>query len=190
MALSHAPPLVPWSVVFTASLVGAVIDVRRRRIPNWLTAPVLCAGLVWSAWVIGRWGLLDGVLGCLLLSTPYVVLFLFAGGGAGDAKLMGAIGAWLGVGYGSFVLVSVCVCGAILGIVYAIACRRFRSVVGNVGLVSQGVLALVASRQGIAAAEQIVPRPDNMTKMPYGLAIFAGTVGGWMGVFLWKWMTL
>ena len=34
--------------------------------------------------------------GALLLGIPFVILFLIAGGGAGDAKMMAAIGAWVG----------------------------------------------------------------------------------------------
>src|SRR5579862_4134626 len=171
MALSHVPWGLQWCVVLGASIVAALTDLHRRRIPNWLTGPVLLAGLIWSGWTAGRWGVADGLLGCIVLSLPYVLLFLIGGGGAGDAKLMGALGIWLGLGYGCVELVSVCVCGALIGICWAAAVGRLGSVAANIVLVSKGVSAVATSRQGVAAAADLVPKPSDMTKMPYGLAI-------------------
>ena len=50
-----------WSVVIGASLVGAAFDLRSRRIPNWLTFPVLLAGLVTACFWGGWAGLADGL---------------------------------------------------------------------------------------------------------------------------------
>ena len=89
-----------WGVVIGTALAAAVCDLRTRRVPNLLTGPIVLAGLAWGIWVGGWAGLADSVAGCLLLAIPYVLLFVFAGGGAGDAKLMGAIGSrWLLQGY-------------------------------------------------------------------------------------------
>lgn len=99
---------VPWAVVVAASLVAAMTDIASRRIPNILTGPLLLGGVVWAAWTAGPSGLADSISACVLLALPYVLLFLFAGGGAGDAKLMGAVGAWLGMVNGLIVLSCVC----------------------------------------------------------------------------------
>jgi prepilin signal peptidase PulO-like enzyme (type II secretory pathway) len=87
--------LFQWGVVFGTSLAAAIFDLRSKRIPNALTIPLLVAGLVWATWIGGLSGLGNAAAACFLLALPYVFLFLFAKGGAGDAKLMGAIGAWL-----------------------------------------------------------------------------------------------
>ena len=102
----HSVVPVQWGVVLCVSLIGAITDLRSGRIPNFLTMPILLAGATWAVWLCGPAGLADALLGCLLLATPYVLLFVFAGGGAGDAKLMGAIGAWLGVVNGLVALAS------------------------------------------------------------------------------------
>jgi prepilin peptidase CpaA len=185
MTLSHAAPARQWAVVLGATLTAAIIDARSRRIPNWLTLGLLAAGLAWSGITLGRWGLADGLLGCVMLALPYIVLFQVAGGGAGDAKMMGALGAWLGLGYGTVVLVAVCISGAILGILYAVVRRRLASVTANIALVSQSVAAIAVSRQGLSQAAQLVPRPTQMLAMPYGLAICAGTWAAGLGIFLW-----
>jgi prepilin peptidase CpaA len=94
--------------------VAAVFDIRERRVPNWLTYGATVAALGWQAWtgsvVAGLWGALAcGVIGILL----YVISRL----GAGDAKLLIAVGAWLGVGLGLDVALWTLLGGAIVAIV-------------------------------------------------------------------------
>src|SRR6056297_2650346 len=104
-ALWHdSVPLIQWATVLGASLAAAGWDIRCRRIPNFLTGPVLLAGLIWAAASAGWAGLGDSLAAAALLGLPYVVLFLQCGGGAGDAKLMMALGAWLGLVNGVVVL--------------------------------------------------------------------------------------
>ena len=86
-----------WSVVIVASLAAAAFDLRTRHIPNILTGPLLLSGLIWSGWHGGLAGLGDAAAACAVLAVPFVFMFLFCNGGAGDAKLMAGIGAWLGL---------------------------------------------------------------------------------------------
>ena len=106
-----------WGVIISASLVSAIWDVRSRRIPNMITFPLLLAGLIWATWHGGLSSLAEAAGACVLLALPYVFLFVFANGGAGDAKLMGAIGAWLGFKQGIIVLCCVATAGIILAII-------------------------------------------------------------------------
>jgi prepilin peptidase CpaA len=92
------------AIVFSFTLTGAICDVRTRKLPNWLTVSAFFAGMVFQA-VVGF--LADGWsgLGHQLLfalvgfATGFGILFvmwLIGGSGAGDVKMMGAVGAWLG----------------------------------------------------------------------------------------------
>jgi prepilin peptidase CpaA len=82
-----------------ASLVLAAIacwtDLRTRRIPNVLTFGAAGVGLAFHAFFSGSGPLtaLAGWITGVLLFSP---LFLLRGMGAGDLKLLGALGAWLG----------------------------------------------------------------------------------------------
>lgn len=72
------------------------LDWRSRRIPNWLTVPGLLAGMAVSTLAAGWAGFKSGLAGAglmLALLLPFVIL---RGLGAGDWKLMGALGAFLG----------------------------------------------------------------------------------------------
>ena len=73
----------------------------------------------------------DALAACVMLALPYVVLFVFAGGGAGDAKLMGAIGTWLGLVNGVVALAAVAASGILLAVAFALARRRLLVVLMN-----------------------------------------------------------
>jgi prepilin peptidase CpaA len=70
-------------------------DVRTRRIPNVLTFGAAGAGLAFHAFFSGS-GPLTALAGWLTGVLFFSPLFLLRGMGAGDLKLLGALGAWLG----------------------------------------------------------------------------------------------
>jgi len=176
-----------WGAVLSASLAGAVCDLRTRRIPNALTGPFFLAGAVWEACAHGWAGLGDGMVGCLLMAAPFVALFLFtpAGGGAGDAKLMGALGVWLGRSNGLVALMSVLAAGVVVGVAYAVARKRLRGVTLNLMILIYGILGLAGGRHKWSEAEQVLSSTQAMLPVPYGLSILAGVCLA-MGIAVWK----
>ncbi|MDB5293225.1 MAG: type prepilin leader peptidase family protein [Phycisphaerales bacterium] len=173
--LAHpSMPSFQWGAVIAASLVAAVIDARVRRIPNWLTGPFFLCGLMWAGWNSGMAGVLDAMGAAVLLALPYVILFTIAGGGAADAKLMGALGAWLGVSNGCIVLVAVCISGAVMGIGYALIKGQARGVLCNIAVICFGLAMVIAGRRKWSEAAQMLPSPRHMLAIPYGVAAFIG----------------
>ena len=81
-------------ILFTSAAV--VFDLRSRRIPNWLTVSSGALGLVYHLATGGISGLGFGLGGFVVGFGVLLVLWLVGGGGGGDVKLMGAVGAWLG----------------------------------------------------------------------------------------------
>ncbi len=83
-------------------LALATIDWRIYRLPDVLTAALFVLGLDATAW-LAPWDLTDHLLGAVIGLTVFV-LFGFAyralrhrdGVGLGDAKLLGALGMWVG----------------------------------------------------------------------------------------------
>ncbi len=173
-----------WAVVAGVSLAAAICDVRTRRIPNALTAPVFVAGLLQALLVVGASGFADAVKGSVLLALPFILLFFFSHGGAGDAKLMGAIGTWLGLQQGFVVLCAVLASGLVLSLATAVAKRRFKIVMANVFFMVYGFLLAFFTEKKIriSAAEPDRDKTDILT-VPYGVAIFAGVCIG--GIIIW-----
>lgn len=77
--------------------IAAYTDTRFWKIPNKLTVPFFVLGLVYQVAFWGWPGLQDGLGGFALGFGTYFLLFLVAGGGGGDVKLMGALSVWMGV---------------------------------------------------------------------------------------------
>ena len=80
-----------WIVVMAIALLAGLVDLFTRRVPNMLTGPAWILGLAWALGDGGVGRFAEVLAASVILATPYVLLFLFAGGGAGDAKLMAAI---------------------------------------------------------------------------------------------------
>jgi len=178
-------PAVQWGIVLGASLAAAITDARSRRIPNWLTGPMLLAGLVFAAFVGGLSGVLDATAACLVLALPYVLLFALAGGGAGDAKLMGAIGAWLGMVYGTATLVAVCLSGVVMGLIYAASAHRLGAVGATMSTLVRAAIYPLFRIGSLRDVPHLMPEEKESQTMPYGLAILAGVVIAATGAWLW-----
>jgi prepilin peptidase CpaA len=176
--------MLQWGVVIGASLLAALSDLREKRIPNALTFPVFAVGLAWSVWFGGLYGLAESAGTSALLALPYIFLFLFFGGGAGDAKLMGALGTWLGLKQGLIVLACVAIAGGILALARAIAKRQVKFVLTSVFVSFYGaLLQLLTHRKLQLVEEQTEIRQSGELVIPYGVAIFAGVCVG--GAVVW-----
>src|SRR5688572_25624113 len=90
------PQAFPEFAVISVCLAACTTDVRWRRIPNALTFPAAGAAILFHWWVAGSHAAaaaLGGWFVGVLLFSPF---FIAGGLGAGDLKLLGAVGAWLG----------------------------------------------------------------------------------------------
>lgn len=98
-------------------LVASVTDLRERKIPNWLTYSALLWGIALNAvasgflipvaaspssvqTALGTVGLLDSLLGAGCCFGLMLIGYLASGTGAGDVKLLAAVGALSGVAQG------------------------------------------------------------------------------------------
>jgi prepilin peptidase CpaA len=132
--------------------VAAVVDMRTKRIPNWLTISAVALALVLNVARQGGYGALASGAGMLTGLAAFLPFYLAGGFGAGDIKAMGAVGAFLGP----------------KGVLVASA---WTLVVG--GLCALAVV--VAFRRKAARAEGGGFRNAGQQRFPYGVAIALGT---------------
>lgn len=91
------PYIVLVVVVAIFTLTAMIWDLKTRKLPNWLNISAFVLALVFHG-VNGGWnGILSSLAGFGVGFGILLVLWLIGGGGAGDVKFMGALGAWLGV---------------------------------------------------------------------------------------------
>src|SRR5947209_15767167 len=83
------------ALVVLVVLSGA-FDLRTRKIPNWLTAGGILAGLALQCWTEGIHGFTVAMLGMGFAILVYLPLYFLRGMGAGDVKLMAGVGAVCG----------------------------------------------------------------------------------------------
>jgi prepilin peptidase CpaA len=147
-------------VLSLAALVAVTIavatDLRRRRIPNWLTGGALALGLLGGLWLGGPAGGLSALAGAALGLLILLPFYASGGMGAGDVKLLAAVGALMG----PQALLSVTFYGAVVGGLMSLA------VLIQHGIVAPAVYHSVASRRWPVLASSI--------KTPYGVAIAGG----------------
>jgi prepilin peptidase CpaA len=154
-----------------AAVIGAGSDVRARRIPNWLTYGSLVTGIALRT-ILGSWhGLGQAVGGALVGGGVFFVLFIAGGMGAGDVKLMAAVSAWAGLKESGSLLLATALAGGVLAVVYMVFYRRVGSTVMNAGeLLRFHVTA------GIKPHPELSLQSQGALRMPYGVAIAAGTL--------------
>jgi prepilin peptidase CpaA len=169
-------------MVISASALGLAgwagwLDWRIRRIPNWLTVPALLMGLALSA-ALGGWpGLKSSLEGAGIGLGILLPLVLARGLGAGDWKLMGALGAFLGPQRILVVLLGTALIAAAMSVVEVIRQGKVRETLYNVW-----VLFVAYSTFHVNNARAITLDNPGLLKIPFGVAAALST--GWFFVIV------
>jgi prepilin peptidase CpaA len=77
-------------------IISAIIDFRSQKIPNLITFPTIIIALLYHFFTHGIDGLIFSALGLVTGIGLLIIPYIFDGMGAGDAKLMGAVGSIIG----------------------------------------------------------------------------------------------
>src|ERR1700712_422001 len=112
-------------------LAAAATDLRTRRIPNWLTLSGVCVGLLLNWAAGGSAGLLNSVGGMCLGFASYFVLYCLRAMGAGDVKLMAAVGALVGPARWVTVFVASSLAAGLLALLLMVWKRRVSETLWN-----------------------------------------------------------
>jgi prepilin peptidase CpaA len=158
-------------VLLVALLVGAAaVDVREHRIPNALVFPGVAAALLLAHLPGGSLsGSLAGIAVGLAMGLP---LYWLSAMGAGDVKLLGMVGAFLGGADTFAATLVIFAVGGVLGLIAVARRRAFGQLGANLKQMTFGGLVNTMTSGG-----PVIDAPSRSVGVqPYGVAIAAGTV--------------
>lgn len=160
-------------VLIAIVLVAAIYDLRCRRIPNWLNVSGVIVGVGVNTLLFARNGFIEAVLGITFSMAVYVPLYLMRGMGAGDVKLMAAVGAIAGPWNWFGIFVATALLGGVVSLVFVALKKRFYQTFFNVTLI---VTELCHLRLPSKSNSELDVRNPRALGMPHGVLIAIGAV--------------
>jgi len=166
-------PLALTVVLIVLVLTAAIYDFCCRRIPNWLNLAGILLGVALNTILFALHGFMLATLGLLLALALYIPLYLLRAMGAGDVKLMAAIGSL--VGPQNWIVVFLCsaLAGGVLAVAVAINKGRLQPTLVSVTLLAGELIQL---RRPADQYETFDVRSSRSMRLPHGLAIAAGSL--------------
>lgn len=151
--------------------LAAVLDVRTHRVPNVLTMGAMLAGLAVHGATGGQGSLLHSLAGLGLGLALFFPFFALGGLGAGDVKLLGAIGAWVGAEQVVWVALYSCIAGGLVALVMVAAAGRFRQT-------AAGLFVMFAHWQvkGPSSVPGMTLKDSTGPRLAYAIPIALGTM--------------
>jgi prepilin peptidase CpaA len=165
-----------WPFIVTSTALGFALwagwlDWRSRRIPNWLTLPALLVGLATNTLASGWAGTKTALEGAgigLVLLLPFVLL---RGLGAGDWKLMGALGAFLGPRALVVVLFGTILIAGLMAIAEMVRRRRVKQTLTNLAILIHAFITFrLRPQRDIISLDN-----PNLMTLPFGVAAAVAT---------------
>jgi prepilin peptidase CpaA len=175
--------LLALTVLMVLLLLAMREDVRSHRIPNKLVLVgvvlglglngLLPGGLGFNSEVPGGIGWLSALKGLALGIAVLLPIYLLRAMGAGDVKLMGMVGAFLGAGDLIGAVIATFIAGGVMALVVALWSRQLMNMLQNIKLMLFGGLLKMNAGQ----LPTMNDLPVSVAKLPYAVAITAGTLG-------------
>jgi prepilin peptidase CpaA len=162
--------------VGTLLALACITDLRTRRIPNVLTLSaaglallfhLVTGGVSAAGWSVAGW-----TLGVVL----FLPIFALRGMGAGDVKLLAAVGAWLGPTQVAIAALAASITGGVIAVVVALGYGYLRQAFSNLYL-----LLLHWRVVGVKPLEQVTLHGTKGPRLAYAIPIAIGTV-----VTIWR----
>jgi prepilin peptidase CpaA len=178
------PPQLPGSGQILLGIlvaIAAIYDIRYRRIPNWLVLAGISAGFLWNVYFapggagvgsqVGS-GLGRAAAGLGLGFILYFPLYLLRARGAGDVKLLAAVGAIVGAGNCLWIFLLTAVLGGLIALVLLLFRGRVRHTFFNVGWILKDMASL---RAPYKSNEELDVTTTKGMRLPHGAMIAVGS---------------
>jgi prepilin peptidase CpaA len=160
-----------WAAAIVVGLAAGWIDWRSHRIPNWLTVPGCFLGIVLNT-IFFQWkGTKESLLGAGIALAILFPVVLLRGLGAGDWKLMGALGAIVGKEEIIHLLLVTIIFAGVIAVVQMIRQRRVLVTLRNMWELLRGFFIL-----GLKPNAEISLDNAAASTLPFGVAAAFATV--------------
>jgi prepilin peptidase CpaA len=175
-------------VVAVFAVVAAYIDGKELRVPNKLTFPMIIAGWVYSSFAYGfagdgwYYGLMWSLVGTFVGGMTLLPFYSIGGMGAGDVKMMAAIGAWVHV---AIVFYSFCVGAVVGGVIAVIMIATSGEGRKHFNQFFFLINEITTVRDPEALFDIASDRKSSMRLLPYGIPMCIGTLI-YMGFMGWN----
>src|SRR6185503_4404919 len=123
-----------------ALIIGAaacITDLHSRRIPNWLTFGAAAAAFAFHFADGGQAGAQQAAMGWVTGLLLFMPLFVLGGMGAGDVKLLAALGAWLGPSAALWMAMYASMAGGVLAVIVALRHKYLGTAFKNLGILAR-----------------------------------------------------
>lgn len=173
MSFTPPPPGV-WLPLVALVLTAAVYDIRYRRVPNWCSVSGAVIGLALNTFLYGGLpGFVFSVKGLLLGFGLYFLLYGIHAMGAGDVKLMGAVGALVGWEdwFGIFLVTAIV--GGFLALCVMVLRGRVKKTVWNLGYI---LGEMKHGRAAYVTREELDVKSPKSMGLPHAAVIAVGTL--------------
>ena len=166
-----------WEVVLLVVVPGTLwaswIDYKERRVPNWLNGILALAGLIAQASYFGWSGLATGLGGMAVGLGVLILPWAVRGMGAGDVKLMAAIGAWFGPALTLMGFVLGALIGGVVAIIMIVASGKVMHAYVNTGTILSKLGSYRTAFSDYGSAHSF---GDTTTLLPYGVPLTVGSL--------------
>ncbi|MGD0775177.1 MAG: A24 family peptidase [Candidatus Solibacter sp.] len=161
-------------VLLVMLLTAAVFDVLYRRIPNWLTVTGALLGIAMNT-LIGppQAGLVFSLVGLAVAFGIYAAFYALRAMGAGDVKLMAAIGALVGWQRWFGIFFVTALIGGVMAIILVVARGRLKRTFFNVSFI---LSEMKSGRPAYLKNEELDVKNKKALGLPHAAVIAVSTV--------------
>ncbi|RST70324.1 prepilin peptidase [Siminovitchia acidinfaciens] len=150
-------------------IISVITDLRSRKILNIVTLPAILVALIYHTFTPGLDGFLFSGKGFLVGLGLLLIPFLMKGIGAGDVKLLAAIGAWKGAMFVLYTAVYAGIIGGLVAVVVLVKNKRL-------GFTLKNMLFSLMFLKGVKGSLQISDNGNNSISIPYAVPIALGAL--------------
>ena len=164
-------------ILLISTITSLITDIKKRKILNVVTFPTILFGLIYHTLIYGIDGLLFSGKGFLVGLVVLLIPYLLGGMGAGDVKLMAAIGALTGPVFVFYSFIYTALVGGVIALILIMKrdglLFSVKNFYYNIPFLHSNLGSMIIKKDH-----------SNSIVFPYGIAIVSGTLIAalWRGI--------